>query len=345
MKNIALIIAGGALWVATSILLTEMVVAAERERPRPAQSCRPDREQVAVYSASGRCNTLGEGIYRTTVAAGLRDDPIASIVLGSFAYAVVCGIDDDFKLECEKVGGSSKRMNQRRAPWTYVQVAKSDFDLDCRPKETEVTISSTSLLLRAGPCIRLKLGKYENATKLGFADVALPAVTSRREEAARKLRKAGTLLVKGHGFQYGVLVGNKVQARICKQENFEDCSNLINANPNIFVGVAVEPASIHVQEYCRPKSYQVGVFAEPDGFGACIIRDGKHLTAESLKIGGSLGLSLRLGGEALVITCTGENLQGDCVDFIGPQIVNRPGGIGSLLVHEINRRPNPNRDF
>ena len=317
-------VAAGALLAAVSMLTAEIAVPADPNKP-PALSCKPGHRQVAAYSASGRCRTLGPNTYPTTDAAGLGDEPIVSIEVGPGATAAVCGIDENFALECE-ASSFSKKNNRPSHPWTFLQVATSSFDVDCRPKEAEITISSGDSFSRGlGPCVRLGPGKYENAKSLGLVSAVVPPFQSDREKLLRDLRKQGTLLLKSRNTR--VRAGREVQAMTCAGEGLKgECRNLAPG-----ARVEADLGSIYVRKYCRPESNQVGVFEVQGGFGACIIRDiGEYLTAKSISVEGVLGSSLLLGSDVQARTCTQENLRGDCVDVKGPGIVDRP--VGSLVV-------------
>lgn len=326
MKGIGLKIAGGALLLAAS-MPAEIAFPADTKTPSP-QSCKPGTRQAAVYSASGRCSVLGRNIYRTTAEAGLGDEPIASIETGSGTRVVVCGIDENFSLECRESPFSIKNDRPSR-PWTFLQVATSSFDVECRPKETEIAISGNTR--RIGPCVRLGPGKYENARNLNLSTADYTLI-SEREKLLRDLRKGGTLLVKSH--RNHVETGRKIQAKICAKENFQD--ELEGKCANLRPGGSADGilGSITVREYCRPEPNQAGVFELPGAFGACTIRDvGEYLTAKSVGVGGGLGSSLLLGSGVQARTCTEENLRGDCVDVKGPGIVDRL--VGSLVVRAV----------
>jgi len=132
------------------------------------------------------------------------------------------------------------------------------------------------------------------------------------------------LLVKGR--KYAVVAGAKVQARVGRQEKLKDCTYIHGTE-----GIVFRPQSIHVMKFCNPGTYQIGIFAEPGGSGDCkLLRIGSYKTADSLSINGKPPLSVRIGRFVTMLSCTEENMQGDCVASTGKQTLERPGGIKSL---------------
>jgi len=311
---------------AASMILAGAAIAADTKKP-PAPNCRPGDRQVAVFSAS-KCSVLGAKTYPTTALAGLEGEPIVSIEFGSGAItAVVCGIDDNFDLECTEQHFSAKNKQPSR-PWTYLRVAAASEEIRCRPKETEIAISGD--FYRIGPCIRRRPGRYEDAEALGLASAGSSSFSTSPEELLQNLRKAGTLLIKSKSLR--VEAGLRAQARICDREgpqpyNDGKCTNVRHGSSE-----RADLRSVYVWEYCYPKANQVGIFDERDAFGACTIREvGEYLTSDALRIDGALGgASVLLGSDVQARRCSDANLKGDCVDARGPAIIN--GDIGSLVV-------------
>jgi hypothetical protein len=313
--------ASAGLLCVTSILAAGIAYPADIKKPPPQTCPEPKNDEVAVRSASGQCAVKGPGIYSTSSAIGLGDEPIDVIFVGSFADAAVCGLDTFSHLECKKVtwsGGWRGGKNFEKLPsvhnkrWTFLQVARWGVDLECRPKDAEVTISGTSDGI--GPCIRLGPGAYKTPEELGLADLPFGSFSKQVD----KLLREGKLLLKQNG--QNVQVGAKMQAKMCTGDNFlPNCMNGSQRgrymfNDSIFTMGCLR--SMKVWNVCVRRENQVALFGEPNAFGPCTIREvGEYLTAETLKIEGGAIRSIEMGLLVEARACSDENMNGECVDI------------------------------
>jgi len=299
---------------------------------RAAPACRPNNGEVAVFAADGQCAVLRAGTYRTTAEAGLGDKDIVSIKRGSFARAVVCGLDDRFEVECEDSEMSIKSRRRSERPWTFVQVARGSQELKCRPSDTEIAIFAASQPI--GPCIRLAAGTYDTAEKIGL--VRLPRVDfiSERREAAKGLRRAGTLLIAGADLH--IRVGAGVQAKLCERENLgERCESLKPRR-----STRLRLGSVRVLAYCQPTSTQVALFTQPHALGYCTVREiGEYPTAALLQVEGLPSASMRLGSGVEARACSDENFTGECVDAKGAATID--GMKKSLVIRSRKNEATP----
>ncbi|HVO83108.1 MAG TPA: hypothetical protein VMU60_01665 [Syntrophobacteria bacterium] len=280
----------------------------------PAQICEPKQGEVAVYGASGRCVVKKVGTYSTTSEIGLGDEPIYSIRVGGFTEATVCGITGFFDLRCQLLWGSGGTIKNfdSDVPWTFLQVARSRSDFECRPKDTEVTISGT--FDEIGPCIRRGPGTYRTAEELGLVNVSF---SETREKRLQKLRQEGKLLHTEGNLR--VRTGHKVQATICERQG--TCENARQGTEHWISRLG----SMMVWNECTLRCDQVALFGEPDTFGPCSTRE----VGEYMREGGA-SRSIEVGALVEARTCSEENMKGECVDVKGRTHVNST--IGSLTV-------------
>ncbi len=316
---------------AASILIATIAYPAETKKAPPQTCRRPNWGEVTVQSASGQCAYVGQGVYSTTSAIGLKDESIDSLEIGSFTEAVVCGFDKFFKVQCKqpiksfhaKLSGESFGIR-----WTFLQVASSLPELICRPKDTEVTISAPDTHPTGiGPCIRRGPGMYKTAEEMGLAGVSIKSLSNKQEEKLfQQFRQKGTLLHKE--VESAVQTGSKVQARICEGDNFAGtCMDQAQDK-----GFKRRPfGSMKVWNVCVPRDDQVALFAEKNGSGPCtILAAGEYLTEESVTIQGDATRSMWIGSAMEVRVCTEANLEGECEDITGKR--NATSTVKSLKV-------------
>lgn len=273
-------------------LMVAPAVAAEAAR------CEPPREGLALESvvqgaqAAPACTPVAPGQERLV-------DPSAMLRLAHFARGVLCWRRSS-RVECSEHLYPGALMAQRAFadPPLYLRVANRQFPVarcEAPPNEAVLVADFGAI----GPCLRLRIKRYETPADIGLDDPRAAAAPWRGASApaaapARRWLRADDKVT--------LFTGRGVQALVCKDEGLlgAHCQDVAAATRVSFSGLR----SLWLTPDCQPGPGQVAVFARAQWRGPCrLLGAGAH-AAEALSFDGQPAAALRMGPGTRVQRCT-----------------------------------------
>jgi hypothetical protein len=268
-------------------------VSSVRVQPLGFNQCVPAANQVSFFTNAdflGECVVKNIGNYASSGAIGLPNDSISSIRVGADAQTVVCR-DNDFKGDCILLTSDVRFLNNDRVGNDQVSSAKVQARgfTACQPGSNQVSFFTNADFL--GDCVIKNIGDYASSGAIGLPNDSISSVR----------------------------LGDKVQAVVCKDDDFKGDCILLRSSVNYLSGNRVgndEVSSAKVQPAgateCEPGDNQASFFLHADFLAPCVVKAmGNYPNAGAIGLGDKQISGIKIGPGAQVCAY-------DQTDFSGP---------------------------